>query len=1220
MAAAGSSAPGFVGEAISSLTLFKPAPTYLRVDVIPFAVLYASLAGTWLHGSMSRFFALAGLAVVVILHILSFLLQHWSVAAYSAMSWIRVQRFSASMTETIAISALVRPQAHRGKPELVKLQRDEDGRIHFAFQKNCYEYNRETHCFEEVQYPTDFPMSHYLNAPRKASGLAERDVELKRRRFGQNRLEMPSPSFRELYIESLLAPFFVFQVFCVFLWMLDEYWQYSVMTLFMMLTFEATVVHSRLRSLRELRGMRNRPRNIFVYRAKKWVTVTSLDLLPGDIISVPRSQNPEDVVPCDVLILAGSVVVNEAMLTGESVPLMKEGAAPLHGAELERPLSVKNYHKGNVLFGGTRVLTHTSPGVTDATPSSRPPDSGSVCYVLRTGFGSAQGQLMRTILFSTDSVSANSREAALFILFLLVFAIAASGYVLTSRFTDDADARYKLVLRCVLIITSVVPPELPMQLSLAVNTSLVALAKAFVFCTEPFRIPFAGKVDVCCFDKTGTLTTDSINAAGVAMPPGANKLTPKLEGVHDGKVSDDTPKVEYPMVAVTEASVDAAMVLATCHSLVHVDTELIGDPLELAALSAVEWSYGRSETSMPKRGGSTQLSCHILQRFSFASALQRMSVIAEVQGVDRKRRARVLTKGSPEAVSRLLAGDQVPDGYFDSARALSRQGMRVLALAFKDLDEGLTASQLNKISREDAEKELTFAGFVCFECPLRSDSRKVIRMLKRSGHDVMMITGDATLTAAHVARQVSMSVRNVLILEQSEVTPGTVEWISAATGKRRKKFSVERIAELAKEYDLCVSGPAFELARSIDPSFLAHVRHVRIFARMSPNQKEDILTALKEAGLSTLMCGDGTNDVGALKQAHVGVALLSSSSSPAADPPRTANGGPGRPGTREVAGAGRADVQRRGGGGGASRRGQTPDAGKPESKVNAKTPQQLQKEEIDRRVKELTDSFGEADDQPPLVKLGDASIASPFTSRRMTIDSCATIIRQGRCTLATTMQMYQILALNCLISAYSLSVLYLDGVALGDKQLTITGFVMAIAFFLISRSKPLKKLTAQRPAASIFAPELFVSLLVQFGIHLACLMFCTSLARDYVPFGPKNNIDAEFRPSVMNTVVFLMSIAQQVSVFVVNYKGRPFMQGLLDNRGLMNCLLITGGIVLVCTAEISPELNEFMELSPWPDMGLQAKVTGYIAADFISALVADKLIVWAFAPRAKIVE
>jgi manganese-transporting P-type ATPase len=1226
----------YTGRAITGLRLYRRTPLYARVDVMPFGAAYSLLLAVWIAGSLSRFALQVALATTVSLHILAFLVQHWSVTIRAAMSWSRISALDEDVLDTSPVYALAHPRTHRGKAELVPLQRGYGGRIFFSFQKRTYEYNAPERCFEKVTYPTRLPLSHYANIARASHGLEESGIEAGYARFGQNRLEMPSPSFSELYIESLLAPFFVFQVFCILLWMLDEYWHYSLMTLFMMLVFEATVVSSRLRSLRELRGMRNKPRNVFVYRKKKWLTITSLELLPGDILSVPRSQNPEDVVPCDLLILAGTVVVNEAMLTGESVPLMKEAAMPLQPADLNRPLAVKDNDKNHVLFGGTRVLTHTSPGTTDATPSTRPPDNGCICYVLRTGFGSSQGKLMRTILFSTDTVSANSKEAALFIVFLLVFAIAASGYVLANRYSNDADSRYKLLLRCVLIITSVVPPELPMQLSLAVNTSLIALAKSLIFCTEPFRIPFAGKVDVCCFDKTGTITTDSIHAAGVALPPDAestflvgpselSSIADEKQKIVDSGTDESASAGEFPMIPVARASSDAALVLASCHSLVHVDNDLIGDPLELAGLEAVEWAYGRSGTAVPKRGGASALSSHIVHRFRFASALQRMSVIVEVSGTAAAYSARVLCKGSPEAISKLCCPDGLPPGYAETASGLSRRGLRVLALASKVLKSGMTSSQLQKISREDAERDLKFAGFVCFECPLRQDSRKVIRMLKRSSHDVMMITGDATLTAAHVARQVSMCTRSMLILERSEVVAGSVEWFSAATGKRRKKYSAAKIPELASEYDLCVSGSALDLAVELDNGTTKFLRHIKVFARMSPSQKERVLTALKEVGLYTLMCGDGTNDVGALKQAHVGVALLSSnvvlerdSESSAEAPEVDAMQIQAVPSTS----TGRNTLRRRRhtsqksshdssgrlstpAGGAASR-----DAnGAAEMRLQTRTVQEEQTDEFQRRVQALTGNLEESDDQAPLVKLGDASIASPFTSRRMTIDSCVTIIRQGRCTLATTMQMYQILALNCLISAYSLSVLYLDGVAFGDKQMTVTGIILAIAFFLISRSKPLKKLSAQRPATSIFAPELFISLLGQFAIHVTVLLFCTRLAKRYIPFGPMNNVDSEFRPSVMNTIVFLLSIAQQVSVFVVNYKGRPFMQGLTDNRALLNCLLAVGGIVLTCTAEISPDLNEFMELSPWPDRELQIQVAGYICLDFVSALVWDKIIV-----------
>lgn len=191
----------------------------------------------------------------------------------------------------------------------------------------------------------------------------------------------------------------------------------------------------------------------------------SIDLTPTSLVR----QQSETTVPADILLINGGCIVNEAMLSGESTPLLKESIELLDGVE---KLDVDATHKNAVLFSGTKVLQARNGGDT--------PDGGCLGVVLRTGFGTAQGQLVRTMIFSTERVSANNFESFLFIGFLLIFAIAASWYVWVKGI-ERGLKKSKLLLDCVLIITSVVPPELPMELSLSVNASLVALSKFGVY-------------------------------------------------------------------------------------------------------------------------------------------------------------------------------------------------------------------------------------------------------------------------------------------------------------------------------------------------------------------------------------------------------------------------------------------------------------------------------------------------------------------------------------------------------------------------------------------------------------------------------------------------------------------------------------------------------------------------------------------------------------------
>ena len=134
-----------------------------------------------------------------------------------------------------------------------------------------------------------------------------------------------------------------------------------------------------------------------------------------------------------------------------------------------------------------------------------------------------------------------------------------------------------------------------------------------------------------------------------------------------------------------------------------------------------------------------------------------------------------------------------------------------------------------------------------------------------------MITGDNALTACHIAKQVEILKGEALILDTWD---GNLEW---RTIDENIKISIDLDSMTLKpelrSYELAITGNALSSLIS-KPMFKKLLPLLWVYARVSPSQKEAILMSLKDAGYCTLMCGDGTNDVGALKQAHVGIALL----------------------------------------------------------------------------------------------------------------------------------------------------------------------------------------------------------------------------------------------------------------------------------------------------------------------------------------------------------
>lgn len=817
----------------------------------------------------------------------------------------------------------------------------------------------------------------------------------------------------------------------------------------------------------------------------------SPDLVPGDVYEVSDPSLTQ--FPCDSLLLAGDCIVNESMLTGESVPVSKIPATNESLGLLNlKAASMAPEVARHFLFSGTKIIRARRP--------QEGPDDEAVALakVVRTGFNTTKGALVRSMLFPKPSGFKFYKDAFRYIAVMAM--VAGVGFVVSFiNFVKLQLAWHLIVVRALDLITIVVPPALPATLSIGTNFALSRLKRKQIFCISPQRVNVGGKLDVICFDKTGTLTEDGLDVLGVRIvQKPAMRFSDVLADAQEllpGAVYERDPTVDYRIHRAV------LYTMATCHSLRDVEGEILGDPLDVKMFEFTGWSFEEfvqrldnengnaqkrpSSIAKPPAGmeytvtDSTESTAHLcigletLKSFEFVSQLRRASIIVGQSGFAG---GDVYVKGAPESMREICNFDSFPLDYEDLLSYYTHRGFRVIACATKHI-ENLDWKEVQQMTRHEAESKLEFLGFIIFENKLKEATTEVIEELNNANIRQIMCTGDNILTAISVARECSLIDRNAHcfiphFLEGDHQDPkARLVWKSIdnplfeldqdtlmplpppAESDASLPYDVANI----RNYSIAVSGDVFRWIIEFGNQEVLKRMLVRgqVFARMSPDEKHELVEKLQSIEYCCGFCGDGANDCGALKAADVGISLSEA----------------------------------------------------------------------------------------------EASVAAPFTSRIFDISCVPEVIREGRAALVTSFCCFKYMSLYSAIQFTSVSFLYASASNLGDFQFLFIDIflVLPVAIFM-GWTGAFPVLSRKRPTASLVSRKVLTPLLGQVVLCIAVQAVGYEWVQRqpwYIP--PQVRKNKSNIKNSQNTTLFTISCFQYIFCGIVLSVGPPFRQPLRHN-------------------------------------------------------------------------
>eukprot|EP00667_Euglena_gracilis_P000313 EG_transcript_313 len=720
--------------------------------------------------------------------------------------------------------------------EFVPVQRGPFGRyVVYQYQRLHWHEDRCCYVPRQVVLPDTHEALLALS-----DGLTEEEAVRRRELVGPNAIPMKVPSWWTVAGNEFCSPFYVYQFMMTWLYYYWAYWNVAV-------AFTALILLSGLLSMWVLRSnakslaqLANVDTVCQLRRSGKWVEAHNASLVPGDVIQIGGDGW---VVPCDALVLSGTCLMDEAGLTGESMPQQKVALPPDNPKATFQPEKADKKH---CLFAGTACLR----SVDRAEPAK--------AVVLTTGMNTSKGKLLSTILWPKELRFTFDEHATVVIFLLccftaLIFTINTSIKMFHSKGHISIPT---LFLYATSDCCQILSPLIPALLLVGQTAAAARLRRRSIYCVNPRRVTVAGKIKCLCFDKTGTLTKSGLDFAGPCP-------------VVDGSLAPS------PVAAADLASIPSPLLhaMVTCHTVTCWDGRLVGNEVEVNMFAATGWTLEEEPGRLPRVTSPTGDSLGLLRRLEFDHGRMTMTVAVEVGS-----KVMSFTKGSFERIRALCRPETVPEEYSATCQVYAAQGFYTLAVGCRTLH---SAEEAAMMSRDELEGDLALLGLLLFRNEPKPDAAEAVAELKRGATRVVMITGDTVLTGIAIARSVGLleggAAQKTVLVDAANTT---LQWHEVGpSGLPEPTTEDEAKVLLRCGAEAAVTGAAFQVlgpditSEKIVNSPGGLLLKTRVFGRMSPEQKVECVEFHMGLGLVTGMCGDGGNDAGALRAAHAGIAL-----------------------------------------------------------------------------------------------------------------------------------------------------------------------------------------------------------------------------------------------------------------------------------------------------------------------------------------------------------